>query len=72
MLKKKDDAILQMNLLEMNIRLCVFKINQSVCCPMEKNASIHAVLTVSTKHVTKSTAVVCMVVKKCNDVMKVY
>lgn len=56
----------------MMIKICVSKINQSVCCPMEKTASIDAVLTVSIRHVTKSAAVVCMVVKSGNNVKQVY
>lgn len=56
----------------MTIRVCVSKINQSVCCPMVNNAGIHAVLTVSTRRVTYSTVVVCMAVKRENNVMKVY
>lgn len=58
--------------LEMMMKICVSKINQSVCCPMEKTASIDAVLIVSIRHVTKSTAVVCMVVKRGNNVKQVY
>lgn len=56
----------------MTIKICVSKINQSVCCPMEKNASIHAVFTVSTRRVTESMVVVCMVVKKGSNAMMVY
>lgn len=39
---------------------------------MERIASIHAMLIVSNGRVTESTAVVCMVVKMGNNVMKVY
>lgn len=56
----------------MTIKVCVSIINQSVCCPMVNNAGIHAVLTVSTRRVTYSTVVVCMAVKRENNVMKVY
>lgn len=69
---KKNFAFLQRNLLEMTIRKRVFKIIQSVCCLLEKTVSLRAMLTVSTRHVTKSMAVVHMVVKKGNNVMKVY
>lgn len=67
----KENIYLFIFILEMMIKICVSKINQSVCCPMEKTASIDAVLTVSIRHVTKSTAVVCMVVKRGNNVKQV-
>lgn len=45
---------------------------QNVCCPTEKIASLHAVLSVLTRPVTELTAVVCMAVKKETNVTKVY
>lgn len=38
----------------------------SVCCPMERTVSIHAMNSVLTRRVTKSTGVVCIVVEKIN------
>lgn len=43
---------------------------QNVFYPMERIAGIHAVYTVSTRRVTDSTEVVCMVVKKGSYVKK--
>lgn len=59
-------------MLEITIKICVLKLNQSACSPMENNASTPVVLTASTRHVTESTVVVCMAVKRENNVMKVY
>lgn len=44
---------------------------QNACCPMEIIASIGAMFTVSTRHVTESTGVVCLVVKKRRNVAQV-
>lgn len=57
--------------LEMTIKICVLNLNQSAYSPMENNVSTHAVLTASTRHVTELTVVVCMAVKRENNV-KVY
>lgn len=43
---------------------------QSAYSLTENNASTHAVLTASTRHVTESTVVVCMAVKREKNVMK--
>lgn len=44
---------------------------QNACCPMELIASICAMFTVSTRHVTESTVVVCLIVKKRQNVVQV-
>lgn len=48
--------------LEMTIKISVLKLNQSAYSPMENNASTHAILTASTRHVTESTVVVSLAV----------
>lgn len=45
---------------------------QNVCCHLERIASINAMKTVSIRHVTESTGVVCMVVKKGGNVTQVH
>lgn len=40
--------------------------------PMERIASIHAVVTVSTKHVTDLTGIVCMGARRDTTVIKVW
>lgn len=44
---------------------------QNVCCHLERIASINAVTTVLIRHVTDSTGVVCMIVKKGQNVTQV-
>lgn len=44
---------------------------QNVCCHLERIASINAVTTVLIKHVTDSTGVVSMIVKKGQNVTQV-
>lgn len=50
----------------------VIIVPQNECCHMEKIVGIHAVFTVSTRRVTNSTVVVCIVVNMVGNVTQIY